>query len=1096
MKKFLLATALGLITASAMNALPVNLALSFTPEGYVNCGAMPQLNNLNSYSIQFWINPTDWTEGAVILKRGDNFKIALGANNSVVFTNGANKVTATGFKPGEWNQVTLMVDNGEAKILVNSASGGSGTLGTLDETKRGFIMGSGYNGLLDEVRVWNEALSKNEWMPRFDYFTNNTINKFNPMWDNLVAYYKMDQGGSLLVVEYKCMETSPANDNHGVITGDVKKVVAENDKMPYLVSAAYTENARFYDRLIPQDAYLLSNEIIILGADCVAEDGSVKLKTLNNHAIIHGGVSHESTKGTRNGVAYLDGKAGTYIESPSESIHKYKVDNLQATPYTNSDLSSFSFQTRIWLDEWQPGAILFCKENEKGDKGIRVYLGEKENTLVARINGNENTSEVLTGFKTGQWSHIAFVVDGSQRQKKNKVKFYGWAKEVAGDANSAIDDTSLQNVTAYPIKIGEGLKGWLDETYLSNFGSNMGEGKIATNINVGVIVPSVQQGRTVSEMNAAGFLYNYDDSKNLGYSDYSQDNIRKQILKQYEGFTKPRIILSVRGHSDNTYEDAFRLIMNDAAKADKFGKDLATLGEDYDGVEFDLEWMENSNTAGTNNFQSLPTAVKKYLPAGKLFRVSIHNQYYKFAEPLINDEKVTGFTIQQYGPNTTPYPYNTFTSALQTLKKEGYPENKLMTSFSTTMTSGGVKDGALANWTYKDENTSTYNGATFMTPLQVYRRAKYTRENGFMGIFYWDMGNDYWLGDRSSDYTFRYDGMPEFNQTKWANFAISSNIDRQKSDGVFNHSDTEFAEGEELTLPIYLSSSSVTMHATESVQLIASLLGGTDALDATWTTSDATVATVEKGVVTALKPGNATITATYDNKSATCEVTVETTIASSVAIDPINLTLKVGENGTLIATVSPIYTTDKTITWSSDNTAVATVSDGKVTAVAVGIAKITATCGNISAVCIVNVEADKTEEQNPEGEENQGGNSGGENQGGESGNENQGGGSGNENQGGDSGNENQGGDSGNENQGGDSGGENQGGGSTEDPSLPEDDDPDDTGIEGIVNDAPVYVDVYSITGVLVKKHVNKEEINEILEKGIYIIDRKKVVIRK
>ena len=67
-------------------------------------------------------------------------------------------------------------------------------------------------------------------------------------------------------------------------------------------------------------------------------------------------------------------------------------------------------------------------------------------------------------------------------------------------------------------------------------------------------------------------------------------------------------------------------------------------------------------------------------------------------------------------------------------------------------------------------------------------------------------------------------------------------------------------------------------------------------------------------------------------------------------------TLTFTESGTqtLTATVTPDGCTD-TITWESDNTSIATVSDGVVTAVANGSATITATCGEYSASCSVSV---------------------------------------------------------------------------------------------------------------------------------------------
>ncbi len=63
-----------------------------------------------------------------------------------------------------------------------------------------------------------------------------------------------------------------------------------------------------------------------------------------------------------------------------------------------------------------------------------------------------------------------------------------------------------------------------------------------------------------------------------------------------------------------------------------------------------------------------------------------------------------------------------------------------------------------------------------------------------------------------------------------------------------------------------------------------------------------------------------------------------------------------GKSQTLSATVYPSSATDKTITWSSSDTAVATVSNGKVTAVGSGTALITASAGNgICDTCVVTV---------------------------------------------------------------------------------------------------------------------------------------------
>ncbi len=81
---------------------------------------------------------------------------------------------------------------------------------------------------------------------------------------------------------------------------------------------------------------------------------------------------------------------------------------------------------------------------------------------------------------------------------------------------------------------------------------------------------------------------------------------------------------------------------------------------------------------------------------------------------------------------------------------------------------------------------------------------------------------------------------------------------------------------------------------------------------------------------------------------------------TGVSLDESSITLDVGGNQTLTATVTPKDATNKKVRWSSDNETVATVSeDGVVTAVAGGTAVITATThdGLFTATCTVTVNA-------------------------------------------------------------------------------------------------------------------------------------------
>ena len=77
---------------------------------------------------------------------------------------------------------------------------------------------------------------------------------------------------------------------------------------------------------------------------------------------------------------------------------------------------------------------------------------------------------------------------------------------------------------------------------------------------------------------------------------------------------------------------------------------------------------------------------------------------------------------------------------------------------------------------------------------------------------------------------------------------------------------------------------------------------------------------------------------------------------SRVSLNKTSHTFEVGDNYTLIATVSPSNATNKIVSWSSDDTTIVTAnSSGKITAEKVGSATITAMAGGKSATCLVTV---------------------------------------------------------------------------------------------------------------------------------------------
>lgn len=78
---------------------------------------------------------------------------------------------------------------------------------------------------------------------------------------------------------------------------------------------------------------------------------------------------------------------------------------------------------------------------------------------------------------------------------------------------------------------------------------------------------------------------------------------------------------------------------------------------------------------------------------------------------------------------------------------------------------------------------------------------------------------------------------------------------------------------------------------------------------------------------------------------------------SGITLNQSSVTVEAGSTVSLTANVSPSNATDKTVTWSSSNTGVASVAGGVVMGVAEGSATVTATAGGKSAKCEVKVTA-------------------------------------------------------------------------------------------------------------------------------------------
>ncbi|MGN1226737.1 MAG: Ig domain-containing protein, partial [Candidatus Cryptobacteroides sp.] len=107
--------------------------------------------------------------------------------------------------------------------------------------------------------------------------------------------------------------------------------------------------------------------------------------------------------------------------------------------------------------------------------------------------------------------------------------------------------------------------------------------------------------------------------------------------------------------------------------------------------------------------------------------------------------------------------------------------------------------------------------------------------------------------------------------------------------------------------------------------------------------------------------GSSTLVAAVGDKLASCKVYVEEVAVEQIVLDKTELALIVNDSYSLGVKVEPSDATYAEIEWSSSDESVAVVDHGIVSALSEGEAQIKATCGQVYAVCQVNVGVIKAE---------------------------------------------------------------------------------------------------------------------------------------
>ena len=757
MKRYAIATLLFLISLFS-TAQVTNNALSFERNGRVSLGVLPNDIADTGTTLQLWMNPQHWIPGASIVTWGENLNIQLGTPGQITIKCGDETISFTdgNLATGNWSHLSILLDGNSIRLLVNNANEQSGTYPApfTVPTREPLLLGGGFLGRIDEVRVWDFILPAD-----YNRFWNNTVDRFNPQWEHLAAYWKFDQTR----LESNVYDYSEHGHNGTFSAGGVTRTaVTDNPNLTYRRNLAYADCSRFFDRGVQHGQYLKSNVISMIGATAQA-DGSLKYKQPDNEGIITGG-SYLAQYNGRTGVLDLAGE-GALMNVGKESLIAYNNSNFleSATAYT--------FMTWMSLDKWTPGAYLIKKESSTS-KGISLRMGEAQGEFILRCNGIEFI--YTTAAELNKWHHIGFSTDAATLGSEFVVVLDD-ATISPSYTHTTAATTTLTGLRSTDCIIGEGIDGKLDETitWTQKFGASdiIAQGDTP-------IEPGIGKAITGAYSRSVDGLWKYDLADDLGRDSYSTPEWFRMIKSTFEGYEGAYVTISIDKWSD----EFFTKINNNAQYRETLADAISQVGNEpfLDGVDYDFEWNNNWSGIGT-----LCQLVRAKMHDGKIQAVSPHELYYNF--PTDKMQYVDYFNFQDYGPaNKNIFTFNNYKNFFTKAKNHGYPVDKIMLSYATTTSGAMYSNGsrpasshahyAPTGWRSMPYETFEYTQNTydvgegltryFTGMEQVWLRSEYMNNNGCAGIFYWDMGND------------TRDCNDPRSLATFASFAINSNVQK------------------------------------------------------------------------------------------------------------------------------------------------------------------------------------------------------------------------------------------------------------------------------------------------------------------------------
>ena len=761
MRKIMTCAALAAMAALAQ-AQTTNLALTNADgTGMAEAFTLTELDGADEATFQMWVNPTAWTQATLIGQ--DNFSIEMGATEGQIAVKSGDG-TATFTVPGmtgKWTQLTVTVAGGTVKAYVdNEEVAVTGELpaqfeATATGDTQGCVIAEGLKGRMDEIRVWAGALAQE------DFFWQNTVNKFNDNYELLAAYWKCDQQLEGALLDYRHMNGT--GHHNASLAGITKGEVTDNAAFKYRVVTGYTNLMRFTDRPnINRDMFLMTNDVILLSGK-VQEDGSIFPEWPDNSATPTN-VNYITEWQGHNGVMEFKG-AGSQMVAKDNRI-PFSVEAASGL----GESRTATIEGWIYIDEWVDGAEIFSNYKDENNC-IVVKLGnESEKSLILNLCG---TTATLKGkLDTNKWQYVAVYLYptpgaagdymwepvmmsiGETDDSGNFVSTQYSSFDPVGTAPIEVGGKEM-TISSIPLiadgilTIGKNFCGKMDELMV------WGSGRSA-NITNDATKPYEWNVGNWNNIFLCAY-YKGDDPDNIGRDSQSlfaiTDYLRNNYYTSHNGY-KIRL-----GLISGLPGEGWHNVLDKEENVDRFIRDAKELVKHFDGLDVDLEWMNNSSQWEMYNHivKRLIDEVMADCPE-KIFTCSLHGWCHKGFDLNLLDG-LDYFTMQIYD---WPLDYDTYVNnAYNSFHSYGFPDDKLTMSYATIMdyaANGGYKDlfeehgmnddnydPDLNDWTTQAGTTYHFNGVNL-----VKKKQQFIIDKDLNGTMYFDMGNDLKVSDYKS----------------------------------------------------------------------------------------------------------------------------------------------------------------------------------------------------------------------------------------------------------------------------------------------------------------------------------------------------------